>query len=558
MWDILKRNKLLLALTVIFSVAASIVVVGFSLLIQKTIDAVIVGDMETFYQILMISVIYGLAIGLLYFSYDIFSKMFIRNFIRMLRYKIFSGILKRNYKEFYESNTADYISALTNDMKLIEENYIVPLLEVLQYTLMFVATVAILWYLNPVVMVCLLLSIVVIFICPMIFGKILEQKQLQVSHALAKFTTKVKDLLSGYDVVRSFGLKENAIKKLEKENIALANTKFSADRLFVVNESISQVLGLGTQFIAIFLSGFLVIKGELTMGMLLAIVQLSATLVQPVIMIMNNIPKLGSTKLVIERINGFLNQSETCVDFVAPTFKKEIVVQDLSFQYEENQPLLEHIDLKIEKNKKYAILGESGCGKSTLLKLIFGYYQEFHGEITYDEKNIRSLNTDQMNQMMAMIHQNVYLFDTTVKNNICLGDTFTDEEIQKALRLSGADRFIDTNEKLFEVVGENGGQLSGGQRQRIAIARALIQKTPILVLDEGTSAIDLQNAYEIEKNLLDLNEVTLLTITHKTSAELLAKYDEIIYMENGKIVEKGLFEELLKQKGRFYQFYQMK
>ncbi|GAA0121954.1 ABC transporter ATP-binding protein [Clostridium faecium] len=557
MRECIKKNKLLLVSTVIFSVISSIALVGLSLFIQTTIDYVTAGDMEGFKRILIYSVGYGVLIGVLYFIYDILSKMFIRNLLKMLRNKAFFGILRRNYKDFNSKNTADYISVLTNDTKLVEENYIVPLLLIFQYGVMFVVTVILLLYLSPVVTLGIFISMLLIFIVPSFFGKVLEKKQLELSNRLSFFTSKLKDIFSGYDVIRSYNLKDSIGKEFKEENNNLANTKFAADKIFVVNESISQTLGMGTQFVAIFLSSYLVIKGNLTMGMLIAIVQLSGTFVQPVIVIMSNLPKLNSVKPIIERIDEFSTYKDN--DFTGkdkPSFNNNLEVSNLSFSYGNGKSIIKDISLKIDKNKKYAIVGESGCGKSTLIKLMLGYYSDFSGDIKFDGNSMKNLNIEQLNKMISIIHQNVYMFDKTIKDNICLYKEFSEEQINNVLKLSGANKFIEeTFNGLNYLVGENGSNLSGGQRQRIAIARALIQQTPILVLDEGTSAIDMQTAYDIESKLLNIKELTLITITHKMSEELLSLYDKIIYMENGQIVESGNLQELLQKKEKFFNFY---
>ncbi|MHB9923760.1 ABC transporter ATP-binding protein [Clostridium botulinum] len=557
MRECIKRNKLLLLLTIIFSIISSAAMVGLSLFIQTTIDYVTIRNMDGFKRILIYSVGYGILIGLLYFIYDILSKMFIRNLLKMLRNKVFFGILRRNYKDFNSKNTADYISVLTNDMKLIEENYVVPLLLILQYSVMFGVTVILLLYLSPLVTLGIFISMLLIFIVPSIFGKTLENKQLELSNRLSFFTSKLKDIFLGYDVIRSYNLRDNTTKEFQEENNNLANAKFTADKIFVINESLSQILGLGTQFVAIFLSAYLVIKGELTMGMLIAIVQLSATFVQPVIMIMSNVPKLNSVKPIIKRIDDFSNYEDT--DFVGkdkPYFNSNLEISNLYFNYGNERPAIDNISLRIDRNKKYAIVGGSGCGKSTLVKLMLGYYSDFNGDIKFDGNSIKNLDIEQLNKMISIIHQNVYMFDKTIKDNICLYKEFSKEQINNVLNLSGANKFIEeTTNGLNYLVGENGSNLSGGQRQRIAIARALIQQTPILVLDEGTSAIDMQTAYDIESKLLSIENLTLITITHKMSEELLSLYDEIIYMENGQIVERGNLRELLDKKDKFFKFY---
>lgn len=559
MKECIKKNKILLFITIIFSVISSITMVGVSLLLQSTIDKVMNGDMEGFKKILIFTLVYCGIMGLLYFIYDILSKMFIRNVTRELRSKIFSGIINHNYKDFNSKNTADYISALTNDIKLVEENYITSLLLVLQFSVAFIATIGILLYLSPLVTGCLFVSMLLIFIVPSIFGKKLESKQMNLSNKLTSFTTVIKDMLSGYDVIKSYNLKKDAFEEFEGENKDLAKTKFEADKLLVINETLSQLLGMGTQFVAVFLSAYLVLKGNITMGTLIAIVQLSGSFIQPVIMIMSYAPKITSMTSVIKRLDDMSNYKDSSfTGSEDPSFDRSIEISNVNFAYEENKNILENVDLKIKKNKKYAIVGPSGCGKSTLAKLILGYYADYNGEIKYDDKEIRNVNIEKINKMISVIHQNVYMFDKNIKDNICLYKEFSYENISNILELSGADKFInELEEGLDYFVGENGNNLSGGQRQRIAIARALIQQTPILVLDEGTSAIDMQTGYDIESRLLNLDNLTLITITHKMSQELLSLYDEIIFMEGGKIIEQGSFNDLIKKEEKFYDFYKL-
>ena len=177
--------------------------------------------------------------------------------------------------------------------------------------------------------------------------------------------------------------------------------------------------------------------------------------------------------------------------------------------------------IRFQKIKKYAIVGESGCGKSTLIKLMMGYYRDYEGQILVDGQDVKNPIPLSMTELASMIHQNIYLFDKTIADNIFLDQTFADIQIKRALTQSGVTKFIKLlPEALKTAVGENGKNLSGGQKQRVAIARALIQEMPILMLDEGTSALDLQTAYDIEKTLLAIDELTVITITHKLSEEI--------------------------------------
>ena len=180
-------------------------------------------------------------------------------------------------------------------------------------------------------------------------------------------------------------------------------------------------------------------------------------------------------------------------------------------------------------------------------------------KVLYDANSLSILDIDKITALSSIIHQNVYMFDESIFDNICLHEDYSEKELQSALSDSGLSSFIKQVPNGLEYhVGENGANLSGGQKQRIAVARALIRKKPLLILDEGTSAIDMQTAYDIESRLLAISDLTLLTITHNMSKDILELYDEIIFMADGKIIEHGTFETLIAKHAAFYDFYQLK
>ncbi|WGX77259.1 ATP-binding cassette domain-containing protein [Paraclostridium bifermentans] len=214
------------------------------------------------------------------------------------------------------------------------------------------------------------------------------------------------------------------------------------------------------------------------------------------------------------------------------------------------------MNLKFERNKKYAIVGESGCGKSTLIKLIMRYYNEYEGKITIDNKDLNKIYSSDLYKTISMIQQNVFMFDDSIKENIRLFSNYSDESVVESCKRSGIMGLINRLEDgIDSLVGENGNKLSGGEKQRIAIARALINETKILILDESTSALDNETAYSLEKSLLNLENLTMIVVTHKLIKNLLTNYDEIIVMKDGMVIEKGSFEELIDIKGYFYSLY---
>lgn len=218
---------------------------------------------------------------------------------------------------------------------------------------------------------------------------------------------------------------------------------------------------------------------------------------------------------------------EICEMAVLPALENEITVKNLSFSYGEKQ-VLKDINLTFRRGEKYAIVGKSGCGKTTLLKLMLGQLTGYQGSILYDKKELSCYDINTFYEQMAYIEQNVFLFDTSIRNNITLGDSYCEDEIDKVLKMSALEEDIRTfPEGLDTKVGENGKNLSGEQKQRIAVARALIHDRKILLVDEGTSALDQENALIIEHALLNCPELTLILIIHHLKEEYVMLYENV-------------------------------
>lgn len=534
-----KKEKWILVLAVILGAVNAVAIAFVSILLQRILDIALRQDMSGFRQLLPVILGYMAALCALGFAEALCGKVLLRNVTRSLRARIFNGVMGKRPESYYKSNSADYLSAVVNDVKSIEENYLTPLLLSCQMIVLFLATLAILCWLSPIVTGILLGFLLLMFLVPLLFGKALRQRQERYSAALAAFTEKTKDFFSGYEVIRGFSIGGHIRRKFQQENKAAANAKFHADCFIAVNESLADMLSTLSTVVVVFVAAYMVLRGKITAGTLLALIQLSSTFSVPVLVLMQNVPKMTSMKPVIEKLGRLCDDKTDHEDECArgdTSFERGLALKGVRFAYEPGKEILKGIDLELKPGGKYALLGESGCGKTTLTKLMTGYSQSYQGSISYDNKEVKTLNRQELSQLVSLIHQNVYLFDSDIYDNICLGDKFPETALEWALQKSGVKKFLAQLEGgIHAKTGENGNRLSGGQRQRIAVARALIRRTPMLILDEGTSAVDKKTARDIESSLLEEYGLTLITITHHMHEDLRERYDRIIQIEEGRV-----------------------
>lgn len=559
MKNYMMKYKYLVLCALLFGAIYAVSTAYISIALRDVIDAALVKNEEAFYQVMRHTLVLLFGIGISYFLHALFSKRFIICVIRCLRKDVFSHVMEKNYRDFNSVNTADYISALTNDIKLIEDNYFMPMFECLNSIVLFVTSFIIMVSLSWAVTICLFISMILMIVIPSLFQNSLQRRQDGYSKKLAELTIITKDFLSGYQVIRSYQMGKYINSSFGENNHQVMHVKYAWEKMNAVVASLSALLGSFVQCSVLFLSAYFIIKGELSAGTLVGLVQISSMIALPIQTISTNLPKVQSTKLVIDKLSKHLQyQSTSFVGAKKPSFDQAIALANVSFAYGEAQPVVKEIDLVIEKNKKYVFVGKSGCGKTTLINLLCGNLDGYHGTICYDGVELSALSIHDVAQLSAVIHQSVYMFDDTIEHNINLYNQVPKARLDNALSISGVVSFLHAQKDLDTQVGENGNHLSGGQRQRVAVARALVQEKPLLILDEGTSAIDKQTAYDIENKLLSQKNITLITITHNLDEDLLKRYDQIVFMQDGCIVEKGSYDELMMQQGAFEQFYRIK
>jgi len=327
----------------------------------------------------------------------------------------------------------------------------------------------------------------------------------------------------------------------------------------MIRGKINVLAELGTlisQFGVFFVGGFLVIAGKgVTVGVLMAFINMLGALAMPISAIPQLLGARKAALALIDKMETVLNENVMEKDGeVITALEKEIAVKQVSFGYTEEADVLKEISVRFKAGKSYALVGGSGSGKSTLLDLIMGNFADYRGTVVYDQKELSDIQMESLYDLISVVQQNVFIFDSTIRENITMFKEFSDAQVQRAIELSGLKKLIAEKGEDY-LCGENGCNLSGGERQRISIARCLLRETPILVADEATAALDAKTAYDVIDAILDMDDLTRIIVTHQLEEALLSRYDEIIVMKNGKIEEAGTFAELIEQKGYFYSLY---
>ena len=557
LWKYLFKYKLLFFTRVLTISLAALSVICFDFMMGFIVDIFSNGETEKFVPIILASIFLIILLFVTEYIDGYVMSSYIKNTVNYLRCDIFTKILNKDMKDFSLDNSGKYISILYNDIKIIEDSLLNNIFLVISSFISFIISLLFLFSISPSIVIFIVIFGILGFVIPNALSKKLIVEKNNYSHNLEEITSVTKDLFSGFEVIKGFniGSKINTIFKNSSNTVESTKKKCSIlesiIKGFSLSFSVTVYLGV------LILGGYLMYKGEISVGTAIIIIQLSTHIVGPVKTSISLINQIKSVSLIADKIDEILYDScEDIEEISLPKFENSIEVKNLDFSYTNDRKALNNINLTFEKNKKYAIVGESGCGKSTLIKLLMRYYKDYNGDILIDNKDIHKIFSNDLYKNMSMIQQNVFMFDDSIKENIKLFANNSDEEVLSICDRSGLSNLISRlPDGINSLVGENGNKLSGGEKQRIAIARSLINNTKILILDESTSALDNETAYNLESSLLSINDLTLIVVTHKLIKNILLNYDEIIVMKDGMVIEKGSFDYLISLKGYFYSLY---
>lgn len=552
------KNRINFIVAIILTIAMSSLNLMISWLIQQIMDCTANQDMQALVRSAWIAASVVIAYTVANAVYRAVYPRFLQRAMQQYRDYAFSRLTQKSLRSFSKEGTALYVSALTNDCTSIENNYLASTFTLIELLFCFLGALIMMLYYSPMMLV---LAVALSFLpvaVSMTAGNRLTEQEKEISKKNERFVSIVNELLSGFPVIKSFRAETQASRLFSQRNEQAEEAKKNKRRTEQLISLLANDAGIIAQM-GIFLAGaWLAISGKgVTAGVVIVFVQLMNYILNPI----SQVPLLWSNRkaaiALMEKLSDALSENvrEEGREKLNG-FSEKIEVKDLTYGYEPESHVLKDLDVQFDAGKSYAIVGGSGSGKSTLLNLLMGSSSNYQGEICIDGVSIKNIESESLYQLMTSVQQNVFVFNDTIRNNVTMFHEFSDKEVTLVLERSGLSELIEKRGEDF-VCGENGANLSGGERQRISIARALLRKSPILLVDEATAALDAATARAVSFSILNLVGMTRIVVTHRLEEAILRRYDKILVMKNGTICEQGNFDTLMQQKGQFYSLFQI-
>ena len=486
--------------------------------------------------------------------YEVMSYKFVAKMSLDTKIYIFNNLIKQDIESFYNNDVGDKISILTNDINTIETEYFRTFLNLVKSGFLFLFAFGTIFYVSYQMTIALMILSIISFVFGNIPMKNLKTFKEKFSNSQSEYTARTSEYFNGYETIKVFGLEKFISKVFYNNSKNVYDKGLAYQKRYSLVTMISYFFG-GFTFLGGFVcGGYLAYKGFITLGQMIVCVQLTNHIVNPLMFAIESYGKFKSVDKILNKIENTLISEENVETTEIKDFNNKISLEDVSFKYDDKK-VLENISFDFEKGKKYALVGLSGSGKSTLMKLISKRIKANEGKIYIDGTDLDEISRNSIINLISTINQNVFLFKGSIYDNITLfSKDYSEEKVKDVILKAELGKYLD---RLYdkELISENANNLSGGEKQRISIARSLIKDTKIILADEILSSLDNEIAFSIEKGLLELENITLISVTHRLIKENLKQYDKILVLKDGKIEEKGNFEELMNFDSYFKKLY---
>lgn len=478
---------------------------------------------------------------------------FLERAMRQYKDFAFKKLIGKSISSFRDESAAGYLSALTNDAASIETNYLAQMLAMITKAVTFIGALLLMCRYS-LLMTAIAAGLTVLpLIASLLTGSRLQTVESRVSERNGEFTAALSDCLAGFTVVKNFKAEREIFRLFAQSNKALEHEKFTGRRIKMLVGMIGAVTGIFAQ-LGVFIAGvYLSMKGgSMTPGAVVLFVNLMNFIISPIAELPGLLACRKAALGLVDKLAAALERSSSREGSeTLNRLEHGIRLENVSFAYEPGKTVLHGINAEFEAGRAYALVGGSGSGKSTLLNLLMAAETNYSGHILADGIELSDISTESLYGTMAAIQQNVFVFNASIKDNVSMFRDFPKTETDEAIARAHLGALIRERGEDY-LCGENGSGLSGGEKQRISIARSLLKKSSVLLADEVTAALDAQTAHRVSSDILDLQGITRIVVTHTLEESLLRRYDKIFVLRGGRIEEAGSFADLMANKGYFY------
>lgn len=478
-----------------------------------------------------------------------------------IRSKLFRSVQNQDMSFYDEYRTGDLMTRLTGDLDMVRHMLAFVFRGLVESLTLLLAAVVYFFAVDWKMAICVLALTPVIFLISVRLKRVVGPVHVRLREKLSAMNTAAQENISGNRVVKAFAREEYEIEKFDKVSSEYADANKKASLKWLKYSPYLEGIALCLSAVMLLSGGLFLIFGSITMGEYIAVSGLMWAVTDPMRrlgMYVNDTQRFMASVMKIIDIyykKPIIKTNDN--PYIPERIKGEVEFKNVSFKYG-GADVLKDISFKINPGETVAVMGETGSGKTTLVNLIPRFYDAFSGEVLVDGVNVKDYSLKSLRENISMATQDVFLFSDTIDGNIAYGDSdMPEEEVKKCASLACADEFIDKMPEGYDtIIGERGVGLSGGQKQRISLARAIAVKPSILILDDTTSAVDLETESYIQNSLKHLDfECTKIIIAQRISSTKDA--DKIIVLGSGNIKEIGTHEELLKQKGYYYDVFML-
>jgi ATP-binding cassette subfamily B protein len=563
LWHYFGNERKMLSIVFLFILLSSGLSLLSPFLIGKAVDAI---SLETqvdfnFLEIMVMILISAFILdGVLTFLQGWLMAGVSQRIVKRLRDALFKKLQKLPVAFFDKRTHGELMSRLSNDIDNVSSTISQSTTQLMSGVIVISGSLIMMLILSPILTAASLVTVPLVFLLTKTIAKrtsvLFKDQQIQ----LGKLNGQIEETISGIEVVKAFNHEEKVISEFEEVNQKLREVGLKAQIWSGFLMPIMNVINnLGFAIVAV-TGGFLAVENMITVGAIASFITYSRQFVRPLNDLAQIFNMLQSGVAGAERVFEILDEQEEPDDVqdavVLDNPKGHVVFENVSFGYRGDVPILKNISFESDIGSSTALVGPTGAGKTTIVNLLTRFYDVTEGRILLDGRDIREYTRDSLRSCFGFVLQDTYLFSGTIKENIKYGKpSASDEEVIHAAKMANADAFIRRLPNQYEtILSENGGNLSQGQRQLIAIARVILAKPAVLILDEATSSIDTRTELHIQEALLSLMEGrTSFIIAHRLNT--IRDADRIMVIDNGKIVEQGNHGELMGTQGRYYNMF---